>query len=89
MKHQPDTKTVGLRACFENYFEIGAAIPGVDLTEPERSLLTAHFSSVTPKNCIKPGSIHPSENHCDFEAADALVRLARTNRLVVHGQTLV
>lgn len=74
---------------FEPRFPIGAAMPDGALSEAERALLFRHFSAVTPSNCMKPIRIQPAEGDFRFDAADALVEMARAHRLKVHGHTLV
>ncbi len=74
---------------FNEWFELGAAIPGAGLSEAERRLLFAHFGAVTPENNMKPVSVQPSEGRFTFGPADALVDLAAAAGLAVHGHTLV
>src|SRR5262249_46822687 len=42
-----------------------------------------------PENCMKPESVHPSENVWDFKMADALVKFAEDNHMEIFGHTLV
>lgn len=79
----------GLRTVFAKRFAIGAAIPGADLKDGEKTLLFKHFGTVTPENCLKPQPVHPEEGRYAFAAGDALVEMARSNGLTVNGHTLV
>lgn len=79
-----------IKDAFQDAFRIGTAgdIPG-GYSDAELSLATAHFNAVTPENCMKPEPIHPEEGRWRFERADALVDWAKTNKLSIHGHTLV
>jgi endo-1,4-beta-xylanase len=81
--------TGGLKSVYGKLFDIGAAIPGADLKDAEIALLSKHFSTVTPENCMKPEPIHPEEGRYDFTAGDALVKMAKSKGLTVNGHTLV
>jgi endo-1,4-beta-xylanase len=73
-------------------FALGCALGGrlpESLTLEERALLTRHFASVTPENCMKPGPIHPEMTRYDFAQADALVDFAERHGLRVAGHCLV
>ena len=82
-------KEDSLMMAFVNCFDIGAAIPGSELTQAEFRLLLRNFNTVTPENCMKPAPVHPAEDRFDFVKADALVEMAHTNRLKVNGHTLI
>lgn len=86
---QQTNQEVSLACAFADAFVIGAAIPGAEINPEERKLLVTHFGAVTPENCMKPSRIHPSEDHFDFEKADALVAMAQTNNLTINGHTLL
>jgi len=79
----------GLKSVYGKRFAIGAAIPGADLKNEEIALLSKHFSTVTPENCMKPEPIHPEEGRYDFTGGDALVKMAQSKGLTVNGHTLV
>ncbi len=78
-----------LKSALKKRFEIGAAIPGTNLRDAEKTLLFKHFSTVTPENSLKPQPVHPEESRYDFAAGDALVEMARSNGLTVNGHTLI
>lgn len=86
---QPTGREDTLKSAFGEWFAMGAAIPGDDLSQAERQLLFRHFGTVTPENCMKPALVHPAPDRFDFAKADALVDLARGNGLTVNGHTLV
>jgi len=79
----------GLKSVYGKLFAIGAAIPGADLKNEEIALLSKHFTTVTPENCMKPEPIHPEEGRYDFTGGDALVKMAQSKGLTVNGHTLV
>ncbi len=55
----------------------------------ELGLAAAHFSAITPENCMKPERVHPAEDRWNFERTDALVEWADENGMTIHGHTLV
>ena len=78
-----------LKSAFGQWFEMGAAIPGSELSDAEQSLLVNNFTNVTPENCLKPGAIEPEEGKFTFAAGDAFLAFAQTHGLKVNGHTLV
>lgn len=80
-----------LKHAFGDRLELGCALGGrlpSSLTSRERELLTRHFGSITPENCMKPEPIHPAPDRFDFTLADALVECAEEHGLRVVGHTL-
>ena len=79
-----------IKDAFHDAFRIGMAgdVPA-GYSEEELLLAANHFSAVTPENCMKPEPIHPEEGRWRFERADALVEWAQSNKLSIHGHTLV
>lgn len=60
------------------------------LRTPEyRARLTENFNSVTPENQMKWGVVEPEQGAFNFAPADALVRFARRNNMLVRGHTLL
>ncbi|BCS29669.1 putative endo-1,4-beta-xylanase [Aspergillus puulaauensis] len=59
--------------------------------EAERRLLdnTAEFGSVTPENAMKWDLTEPTQNHFEWEAADAVVDVAVANGQQIHCHNLV
>jgi endo-1,4-beta-xylanase len=72
-----------------DYFPVGAAIWSGDLTPPHSDLLARHFNSVVAENAMKWHALRPSEKVFDFAAADALVRFAKSHRMLIRGHNLV
>lgn len=79
-----------LRAAASGHFTIGV---GISDSIPERRadwpLLTNHFRSVTPENCLKPNPVQVTEGQFNFTRADAFVDFARSKNLEVVGHCLV
>lgn len=73
-------------------FLIGAATnitPSVSDSEYRNLAYGGNFGAITTENVLKWQFIHPQPNTYDFKEADALVDIARKNKLVVQGHTLV
>lgn len=73
-------------------FLVGVAAtfgPAVSDTDYARTLFGGDFGQLTPENALKWQFIHPQPDVYNFSEADALVDLARKNKLSVHGHTLV
>ncbi|MDX1927339.1 MAG: endo-1,4-beta-xylanase [Pirellulaceae bacterium] len=79
-----------IKDAFEGSFRIGTAgdFPA-RYSDQELSLAAQHFNAVTPENCMKPERVHPEEDTWRFEQSDALVEWATSNKMSVHGHTLV
>jgi endo-1,4-beta-xylanase len=79
-----------LKQAAQGLFSIGV---GISDRIPERpadwSLLTAHYSYVTPENCMKVNPIQVVEGQFDFALADAFTAFAVSNQLRVCGHCLV
>jgi GH35 family endo-1,4-beta-xylanase len=58
-------------------------------TPEEIKILTSHFDSVTPENCMKWQYLCPKEGVYRFEPADRLVDFAAKHRQRVVGHTLI
>lgn len=85
----PKIRKDSLMKAYADCFLVGAAIPGVELSQAERQLLFREFNAITPENCMKPEPLHPAENKFNFAQADALVEMALAQGLTVNGHTLV
>lgn len=80
-----------LASAFSEAFEVGCAVGGTlphSLSQAELELLTRHFASLTPENCMKPEPIHPEPRRYDFTDADALVRFSEEHAMRCVGHTL-
>lgn len=78
----------GLKDYYQNFFSIGVAVSGRNLTGPDAKLILAQFNSITPENCMKMEVIHPEENRYDWVEADKIADFARTHGLKMRGHTL-
>ncbi|MDP4210178.1 MAG: endo-1,4-beta-xylanase [Bacteroidota bacterium] len=90
-KKQPAAKVQtekGLKDYYQNYFPIGVAVSGRNLTGPDAKLILAQFNSVTPENCMKMEVIHPEENRYNWTEADKIVNFAQAHGLKVRGHNL-
>lgn len=91
MSEQREQREPRLAQTFAGSFEVGCAVGGKlpqALSPAERELLTWHFASVTPENCMKPEPIHPQPGRYEFEDADALVSFAEKHGMRCVGHTL-
>lgn len=79
----------GLKDYYQNYFPIGVSVSPQSLKGDESSLILSQFNSLTAENAMKPGPIHPEENHYNWTSADEIVNFAQANGLKMRGHTLV
>ncbi len=72
-------------------FAVGTAISSWTLksTPDLRAIITAHFNQITPENDAKMCFVQPQENQFDFRGLDAVVSLAESARMKIHGHTLL
>lgn len=71
-------------------FTIGAAValgPLVSDADYARSLV-GNFGSLTPENAMKPQALSPKQGVYTFEEADAILSIAESKAMVVHGHTI-
>lgn len=71
-------------------FRIGAAValgPAAADTDYARRLV-GEFGAITPENAMKAQAIAPRQGEYRFEEADALLDLAASKGLAVHGHTI-
>ncbi|OGG58295.1 hypothetical protein A2765_06380 [Candidatus Kaiserbacteria bacterium RIFCSPHIGHO2_01_FULL_56_24] len=80
-----------LAAAHPRKLRMGAAISfGALVTDLEyRKIALGEFSMLTPENGMKPQFIHPQPDVYSFTETDALVDIALTSGMLVHGHTLV
>ncbi len=70
--------------------KLGAAARSDRISDPRYvRTLVRNFDSLTPENEMKMFLLQPRRGRFDFKPAEALVRLARRNRMAVRGHTLV
>ena len=77
-----------LKEAFAGKFLIGCADDLTSNNDAYQASIKAQYDIVTPENCMKPQSIHPSEDTYNFKTADAMVDWCQTNGLKVWGHTL-
>jgi endo-1,4-beta-xylanase len=88
---QDSTKTTTQKTLKEAYagkFLIGTASDLRGLSEAELANIKSQYDILTPENCMKPQSLHPSERRYNFAAADTLVDWCQRNGVKVWGHTL-
>jgi endo-1,4-beta-xylanase len=71
-------------------FRIGAAValgPLVSDTDYARELI-GNFGAVTPENAMKPQYLSPQQGVYTFEEADAILAIAESKGMAVHGHTI-
>ena len=81
-----------LKDAAQGRFLIGVAINekvflGKNATEV--GIVTSHFNSVSPENCLKWETVHPEPGRYDFSAADRYVAFGVEHRLFIIGHTLM
>lgn len=86
----PETPT--LKEHFKDDFLIGAAvnvrhINGLD--KKADSIVTRHFNSIVPENCMKSEEIHPAEGEYNWTDADAFVKYGEERGMAMIGHTLI
>lgn len=88
--NQPDTLK-NLASKHPRSLPIGTAVSIYPLfTDDQYSkLVVDQFSIITPENSLKPQFVHPQKNTYAFQDADSLVDFAQTNKIQVHGHSLV
>ncbi len=77
-----------LKEAFAGKFLIGCADDLTSNNDAYQASIKAQYDIVTPENCMKPQSIHPSEDTYNFKTADAMVDWCQANGLKVWGHTL-
>ena len=94
-----------LKKAYAGLLKIGVAVPGMPghhfkpLSDSEKKLIIENFDTVTPENAMKPIYLQKladlavkdsnDQNKEDYQAADYIVGLAKSNGLTVNGHTLI
>ena len=81
-----------LKTVYKNDFVVGAALnQGQAMGHDPRAeaILAQHFSTISPENLLKWGSVHPQPTTYNFAPADAYVALGEKYGQFVVGHTLV
>ncbi|MFF0220649.1 endo-1,4-beta-xylanase [Streptomyces sp. NPDC004629] len=68
---------------------IGTAVTGSKLTGTYGDIAGTQFSSLTPGNAMKWGSVEPTQGTFDWAEADQIVAFAQAHNQQVRGHTLV
>ncbi|MFE9447286.1 endo-1,4-beta-xylanase [Streptomyces sp. NPDC006739] len=68
---------------------IGTAVTGSKLTGAYGDIAGAQFSSLTPGNAMKWGTVEPAQGTFDWTEADQIVAFAQAHNQQVRGHTLV
>lgn len=71
-------------------FKIGAAVAlGPLASDPDYAReLVGNFGALTPENAMKPQSLSPIQGVYTFEEADAILAIAESKGMTVHGHTI-
>ncbi|MGO4857987.1 endo-1,4-beta-xylanase [Arthrobacter sp. 2MCAF14] len=71
-------------------FRVGTAVALGPLTGDQDYAreVASNFGSVTPENAMKPQSLSPKQGVYTFEEADAIIAIAKSKGMVVHGHTI-
>jgi endo-1,4-beta-xylanase len=85
----PAAPSMGLKDAYAGKFLIGTAgdVPR-GYSEAELAHIKANYNIITPENCMKPQSVHPSEDVFTWATPDALVKWCSDNNIKVWGHTL-
>jgi len=87
---EPEWEIPNLKEVYEDYFNIGVAIPYKVLSNPlEMKMIEKHFNSITAENEMKPESLLVSLGNYKFSVADEYINVAQEKGFKVRGHTLV
>ncbi len=81
-----------LKAAFKDYFLIGASLNRAQIFEKDAvgaNIVKTQFSTISPENILKWGSVHPQADKYDFDAADRYVEFGERNKMFIVGHTLI
>lgn len=85
-----DENYKGLKEYYADCFDMGAAVGGWHLQNPEyAAFILKNFSSITAENAFKQPAINPSEGVWNFAEADTIANFCRENGLKLRGHCLV
>lgn len=87
---QPGEGLRALAARVRPDVRIGAAVAlGPLASDPDYAReLTGDFGAITPENAMKPQALSPRQGVYTFEEADALLAMAESRGMAVHGHTI-
>jgi endo-1,4-beta-xylanase len=81
-----------LKETFKNYFVIGTALNEQQVFGKDAKaskFIAEQFSSITPENLLKWGSVHPKPGEFNFEPADSFVAFGERNKMFIVGHCLI
>lgn len=85
-----DENYTGLKDCYADYFDIGAAVGGWHCTNAETAeFLKKNYSSLTAENAFKQAALNPKEDVWNFGEADTIADFCRENGVKLRGHCLV
>ncbi|WP_210465359.1 endo-1,4-beta-xylanase [Rufibacter roseolus] len=80
-----------LKEVFKDDFYVGAALNYQQASgkDPKaEAIIAKHFSTITPENLLKWGSVHPQPDKYNFKPADDYVALGKKHKMFIVGHTL-
>jgi len=77
-----------LKEAYKGIFLIGCADDLTSNNEAYQKSIKEQYDIVTPENCMKPGSLHATQDTYNFTTSDAMVNWCEKNGLKVWGHTL-
>lgn len=83
---QKDLK--GAKEALYGFFALGTAVGPHNIKGPIGDLVVKHFNSIVAENAMKPAYIQPSEGVFFWDEADAIVKFAKSNGMVLRYHTL-
>lgn len=87
-----NAEKVTLNKALNGKFLIGTALNMNQINgqrPDEIKVVKANFNSIVAENCMKSGSLVPTQGKYDFTDADKFVAFGEENKMVIHGHTLI
>ena len=85
-------ENTGLKDCYKDDFNIGAAISTGTFKNNDQGMLklvAREFNSITTENALKWGVVHPNEDEWQFEVPDQFVDFREKHGMHILGHVLV
>ena len=80
----------GLKDAYKNYFMIGVAVNGRNVSNPDQmALIKKEFNSITAENDMKPQPTEPKEGEYNWAGADRIANFCRQNGIKLRGHCLM
>ncbi len=85
----PSVPLIGLKDAYAGKFLIGTAgdVPR-GYSAVELANIKDNYNIITPENCMKPQSLHPSEDQYTWGTADAMVKWCQENNIKIWAHNL-